>query len=140
MNPLAGRNLKHKVRDENQSQKEKYIFKRPVYRLIRIGHFNKRDTERGCVETGDCVGGPFGTHTPRDEGYRPLRGEAVSRDLPGNGQESSIESRTWPVTLRREMSGVAVGEHSNPLRTRKAHVGGYIESCIWRGQALRPGA
>src|SRR6266851_6999427 len=134
MDALSGRGFKDKVREKQQSDKQKRILERTTDRLIGVCHFDKRDSQRGVIKCADRSTGTFGRNPAGNERYGPLSSKALCRDSTLHRQKAPVETRTRPVALCREMRALAVGQDREPLCAGKTQVSGDVERRIWLGQ------
>src|SRR5258707_15872514 len=110
MDALAGSGFKHKVGEKQQSDKQEYILERATDRLIGVGHFDKRDSQRGVVKCADRSTRAFGRNAAGNERYGPLSGKSLCRNSTFHRQKATVETRTQPVSLYREVRALAVGQ------------------------------
>src|SRR5882762_4268972 len=99
MDALARCGFKGKVREKQQSDKQKCIFERTTDRLIGVGYFDKRDSQRCAIEYADRSTDTFGRNPAGDERYGPLSSKALRGDSTFHRQEATIETWTRPLTL-----------------------------------------
>src|SRR5258708_7496603 len=133
MHALASRCFKDKVREKQQADKQERILDRTADRLIGIGHFDKRNSQRGAIKCAHRRTGTLGGNPTRNERYGPLSAEALGGDITFCRQEATIETWTRPVALCHEPRALSVSQNCKPLSARKAQVGGDVERCILLG-------
>src|SRR5258707_1515920 len=96
MDALAGSGFKHKVGEKQQSDKQEYILERATDRLIGVGHFDKRDSQRGVVECADRSTRAFGGNAARIARYGRLSGKSVCSNSTFHRPQATVETRTPP--------------------------------------------
>src|SRR5260221_9571337 len=117
MNPFSRRDFKYEKGKKNQPQEQEYVFEASVDRLVGICHLDERDAQSSCIEPADRANWSFSPCSPGNERYRPLRAETVAGNGSANRQKPAIKPWAWPASPHRQMSGLAVSKHCNPLGT-----------------------
>src|SRR3981081_2746968 len=116
MDPLASRGLKDKVREKQQSDKQERILERTADRLVGVGHFDKRDPQRGVIECAERRTGTFGRNPTGNERNGPLSSTALCRNSTFHRQKTTVETRTRPVALHHKVRAFAIGSDRKPMR------------------------